>query len=40
MHERKVCNKVIVAKQGVLKDFWFKPIIRKFSGEEFAEKYA
>jgi hypothetical protein len=23
----------------VLKDFWFKPITRKFSGEEFVEEY-
>jgi hypothetical protein len=39
MHEREICSKAIVAKQRVLEDFWFKPYIGKFSGEEFVEKY-
>ncbi len=39
VHEIKVHNKVVATKQGVLKDFWFKPITRKFSGEEFVEEY-
>jgi hypothetical protein len=33
---RKICNIMIVVKQGMPKDFWFKPYIGKFSGEKFA----
>jgi hypothetical protein len=39
VHERKICNKVITTKERMLEDFWFKPYIRKFSGEEFVEKF-
>jgi hypothetical protein len=35
----EIRNKTIVAKQGVLKEVWFKLVIGKFSGEEFAKKY-
>jgi hypothetical protein len=38
--EREICNKTVVVKQGVSKEVWFKSIIGKFSGEEFAKKYA
>jgi hypothetical protein len=40
VHEREFCNKAITIKQRVPEDFWFKPYTRKFSGEEFVEKYA
>jgi hypothetical protein len=40
VHEREIRNKAMATKQKVLEDFWFKPYIRKFSGEEFVEKYA
>jgi hypothetical protein len=38
VHEREICNKAIATKQRVPRDFWFKPYIRKFSGEEFVKK--
>lgn len=31
--KRKIRNKIIVMKQGVLDDFWFKPILGKFSSK-------
>jgi hypothetical protein len=34
--ERKIRSKMIATKQGMPKDFWFKPYIGKFSGEKFA----
>jgi hypothetical protein len=33
---REICNRMIVAKQRMLKDFWFKPYIGKLHGEKFA----
>jgi hypothetical protein len=39
VHEREICNRVLTIKQGVPKDFWFKPYIGKFSGEKFVEEY-
>jgi hypothetical protein len=38
VHEREIHSKTIVAKQGVPKDFWFKPYIGKFSGKKFIKK--
>ncbi len=40
VHERIIRNRAIVVKQGVPKDFWFKPYTEKFNGEKFAKKYA
>lgn len=31
--KRKIRNKIIAMKQGVLDDFWFKPISGKFSSK-------
>jgi len=39
MREKKICSRIIAVKQGVPKDFWFKPYTRKFSGERFAKEY-
>ncbi len=42
MQEQKKCMKeksiveMVATKQGVPKDFWFKPYTGKFSGEKFA----
>jgi hypothetical protein len=32
VHERGICNRTVAVKQGVPKDFWFKPYTEKFSG--------
>jgi hypothetical protein len=40
VREREICSKAIVAKQRMFEDFWFKLITGKFSGKEFANKYA
>jgi hypothetical protein len=40
MHEKEICNRAIVAKQRVPKDFWFNPYIEKFNGKKFAKGYA
>jgi hypothetical protein len=31
--KRKIRNKIIAMKQGVLDDFWFKPVLGKFSSK-------
>jgi hypothetical protein len=41
---REVCkgkhySRIIITKQGVPKDFWFKPYIGKFNGEKLAKEY-
>jgi hypothetical protein len=35
--EKEIRTKVVAAKQGVPKDFWFKPYTRKFNGDKFVE---
>jgi hypothetical protein len=40
VYEREIHSRTIVAKQGVLEDFWFKPYTGKFSGKKFAKEYA
>jgi len=37
--KREIRSKIVVAKQRVLEDFWFKPYFGKFSGKEFVEEY-
>jgi hypothetical protein len=39
VHEKEIHSKVVATKQGMSKDFWFKPIIEKISGEEFVKEY-
>jgi hypothetical protein len=39
VHEKEICNRVIVAKQGMPKDFWFNLYIGKFSAEKLVEEY-
>ncbi len=39
VREREICSRVLAIKQGVPKDFWFKPYTGKFSGEKFVEEY-
>jgi len=36
MRKREIHSGAIVTKQGIPKDFWFKPYIGKSSGEKFA----
>jgi hypothetical protein len=38
--ERKNHSKPVAAKQGMLEEFCFKLVTRKFIGEEFAKDYA
>jgi hypothetical protein len=38
--EKFFCSKMVAAKQGVPKEFWFKPYNGKFNGENFVKKYA
>ncbi len=38
--ERKICSRMVATKQGVPKEFWFKPYNGKFNGEKFVKKYA
>ncbi len=39
VHEREIYSRMVATKQGVPKDFWFKPYTGNFSGEKFAEEY-
>lgn len=40
VREREICSRTRAAKQGMLDDFWFKPITKEFNGEVFIEEHA
>jgi hypothetical protein len=39
VHEREIHSKVVATKQRAQKKIWFKPVIEKITGEEFAKTY-
>jgi hypothetical protein len=39
MCKREICSRVVVAKQGILEEFWFKPYTGNFSRKKFTKEY-